>query len=127
MSLTYMLERSGEFAVADSALQCGNGTQILTYKVVIHGGPRDLNENGWLLDNRAIPQYFTDKYSRSGEKEQRSCEQIARDACIDFAALVAEAGGKARHVTVSVSGIAGSMITADWWRGPFDDVSEVIV
>ena len=113
------LEREGTFSVRhtkSNKAQCGSrGTSVLHYKVRIEGRPEDLNDNGYLLDNNSIPDYFAKKFRNI--PHFKSCEDIAKEACHEFCQAVGKEGGRCRRVTVSISGIQGSWITADMYQG----------
>lgn len=114
MKLT--IEREGEFPVGwthSHDHQCGNkGTQIMHFRAKIEGLATDCNKQGWMIDNNDIPGYFAKTYKHV--KDFQPCEKIAEKACREFREVVAKSGARCRCVTVAVSGIPGSWITAQW-------------
>src|SRR2546422_6984167 len=62
-----------------------------------------------------LPDYFAKKFRNI--PHFKSCEDIAKEACHEFCQAVGKEGGRCRRVTVSISGIPGSWITADMYQG----------
>jgi hypothetical protein len=109
------IEREGEFPVGwhhSHNHQCGNvGTPILRYRVQIDCDRACLNPDGWIIDNNALPGYFTKKYA--DVKDFVSCEHIAACAVQDFYKECRGVGSFPSYVKVWVSGIPGSWISAE--------------
>lgn len=108
------LQRVGSFSAHApvNRHQCGRqGLQNFSYSVAIKGGADTLDSQGFLIDNRAVQQYFDKTYSLNHTlKEVPSCEQIALKACEDFRTLVP----KSKGVRVTISGSPQAKISAVW-------------
>jgi hypothetical protein len=119
MLMGITINREGQFSVRhthSSENQCGlKGTQVLTYKVKIIGDSDHLGNNGFLIDNDEIHNYFIVKYQKV--REFQSCELIAVRACEALMKLCEGHGAKVHAIDVTISGNPLAGLTASW-RAP---------
>lgn len=123
MNLSLSIERKGQFSVrwsGSNRTQCGpEGNRTLYYAVQILGDEEHLTTEGFIIDNRAIHDYFVREYANV--RDFLSCEAIACKACRDLKAMFGQ--GKLRNVKihgirVSVGGSPDAKITAAWTAEP---------
>src|SRR5690349_18792761 len=98
------LTRTGQFSVRythDHARQCGPTmqTDVLTYEVELTMTGEDLDQQGFVVDNNYVAQYFHDTYHEVSSFV--SCERIAMRACIDLKRIL---GDKLIAVKCVISG-----------------------
>jgi hypothetical protein len=113
MKLT--LQRQGTFSVGecgDDTTQCGmRGSRKLNYHVSISSTEKQLDEQGFIIDNNEIQQYFDAKFY--SVDRFLSCEQIACQATMDLRKLVGARRCKSVAVTIAPVGIPAGL-TAEW-------------
>jgi len=96
--------------VRDDRNQCMNrGDRELDYSAEVLTDPDALDGQGFIIDRHRIHEYFQRKYGRD-VAVLPSCEVMARDGCLDLAALVGE---KCQKVVCIVGGAV-----AIWRRPP---------
>lgn len=117
MKLT--LARRGIFRVGecgDDTTQCGlRGTRRLNYHVSITSTEKQLDRNGFIIDNNEIERYFYEKFARVDRF--LSCEEIACQATMDLRKLVGARRCTAVRVTIAPDGIPAGL-TAEWSAKP---------
>lgn len=108
------LQRQGEFRVGqcgDDTTQCGmRGTRTLHYDVSIRSTERQLNENGFIVDQLEIQRYFDTRYQVV--PRFLSCEEIACEATKGLRKLVGPRRCNSIKVTIAPGPNAG--LTAEW-------------
>lgn len=124
--LELSIRRHGQFHVAwsgDNQNQCGrSGTSILTYDVNIIGDEEHLTEQGFIIDNFEIQEFFEQRFGNVVNFP--SCEHIAMQAARGLASKFGPDGVPhlmkvvVHEVSVTIgNGMPGIGITARW-RNP---------
>lgn len=110
---TLMIERDGKFSVRYTERndnQCGNlKADILLYNVKICVADTALDENGFIIDNMVIYNYFRDTFHEVAVFQ--SCERIALQAMNYFRDMLKE---HLVSIEVTVSGVPEAKMTARW-------------
>lgn len=113
MSCTLQIERDGKFSVRYTERndnQCGNlKADILLYNVKICVADTALDENGFIIDNMVIYNYFRETFHEVAVFQ--SCERIALQAMQYFKDLI---GSHLVSIEVTVSGVPEAKMTAKW-------------
>lgn len=107
------IERDGKFSVRYTERndnQCGNlKADILLYNVKICVQESALDENGFIIDNMVIYNYFRDTFHEVAVFQ--SCERIALQAMQYFRDMLGE---HLISIEVTVSGVPEAKMTAKW-------------
>lgn len=109
------MKRTGVFTVnphAEAVHHCGVPRNFdLHYIVEIETSDDHLDQNGFIIDNNEVHQYFAQTYRYISVF--KSCELIAMEACEHFCRRVKGLDA----ITVSVSGRPGAAwLTSSWSR-----------
>lgn len=120
--LEVVLHREGAFDVlctGDDSTQCGirGTTRRLFYRVRIVGDEQHLTEEGFIIDNNEVHQYFVDKYREI--EVFPSCERIVCQAVRDFKALFGKGHLEnvvVNEIVVSVSGNPAAVGLQATWK-----------
>lgn len=117
MKLT--LTRKGSFTVGechDDTTQCGmRGSRNLHYSVAITSTERQLDSQGFIIDNNEIQRYFDEQYRKVARF--LSCEEIACAACEGLKKLVGSRRCRSIAVTIAPYGTPAGL-TAEWSASP---------
>jgi hypothetical protein len=113
---SFRMKREGQFLANWSTLatKCGPATAqpIYQYTCDIVTGP-SLDEQGFIIDNLAVHQYFVDTYGKA-PLPAVSCERMAAHAVKSIKAACKKIGLPLHSVAVAVSGMSGAWLTAEW-------------
>lgn len=111
--MTLRMTREGSFAYnpeARSAGHCGIPLNlVLHYRVMIETSPDHLDENGFIIDNNAVHDYFL---NHRFEPRFWSCEEIAMRACEYFVRHIAGL----KQIEVSISGNPNAAWLTSCWK-----------
>ena len=115
MKLT--LDKSGVFTTwfisGQEHRKCGMAaTTAFNYDVHIEGTDKKLSDEGFLIENGRIQEYFESTYAMP--QPVRSCELIACIAARALAELLKKDGAHVYNVTVTIHGTPGAKLTAVW-------------
>jgi hypothetical protein len=111
----FTIRRNGEFdAQLIGSVHCGltQGFNRFRYEVEISVDNDGLDNQGFVIDNKAIQEYFDTTYR--GRPTTRSCEAIARTACEDFKAMLGDRSKHCARVCIRVFGLPTAHIEYDW-------------
>lgn len=115
--VTLRVNREGKMKVnrrdSTTPSQCGKiGQTTYRYFVAIEGTSDGLDENGYLVDNAVIAEYFKETYEKKGSPCP-SCEVMAQDA-IEYFRKVGKSSVKITRVYVRIHGSDISFIEGEW-------------
>jgi AcrR family transcriptional regulator len=116
------INRSGRFSVTpattDEQHQCGyTRASVFSYFVSIEALNHTLTEEGFVMDNNWVDEFFQEAYSRS-DRVAPPCETIAQEAIYYFLNLfeshMALLTVQPTHILVRIHGSEVSYIEAEW-------------
>lgn len=115
---TFKMRRVGQFLAkwTTDHTKCGPKTAqpIYTYEVNIECDPV-LDSNGFIIDNLTIHEYFVKTYGTI-PRPAVSCERMAAHGVKSIKRECDRVGTKVRKIAVTVSGMPGAELTAEWSR-----------
>lgn len=122
MTMFVRLVRSGRFnasrTMVPNSHKCGSmGSKVYAYKVEIEATDSRLTQEGFILNNEVVGEYFDNKYGRRAAKwDAVSCELMALTAAKELADIICGHRVDCRKVHVTIKGSNGATITASWER-----------
>lgn len=127
IDITLRINREGEFTTLpaqETDNQCGKvGAQHYRYFVTIEASNKKLTEQGFVMENLWVDEYFQNRYVLGREK-CASCEDMAQEAIKHFLGLFGRVCGQEgieelqevdlRRIYVRIHGSNVSFIEAEW-------------
>lgn len=117
------INRAGSFIASPEGVtntQCGKvGAKRYEYFVTIEAGNEHLTDEGYVMENLWVEEYFHRRYVRDGEP-CLSCESMAQDAVWHFINLFKTCQDlehiDLRRILVRIHGSPASFIEAEWTK-----------
>lgn len=110
------INKEGQYTTfSESDTQCGKtGEHSYRYFVSITATNKNLTEEGFVMDNKLIDDYFQQKYTKN-KKICLSCEIMAMEAIESFKNLLAQlTKADVKRIYVRIYGTQTSFIEAEW-------------